>query len=119
MMSAVQSASVQQRPRGRFLSARAIEQMIEWAEPIVSRVCQEVWREMRPQGLQLADLKQEGRIAVFEAAQQIASAQSPRAMAKIVIRRRAYNALRDLADCDPSLPSHTPAVGSPQDAAAG
>jgi DNA-directed RNA polymerase specialized sigma24 family protein len=74
--------------------------LIEWAEPIIREVCQEVWREARPRGLEIEDLYQEGRIAVFQAAREIAAATDHAAMVATVVRCQALDALRLLADWD-------------------
>lgn len=91
--------------RGRRVSlARRIEHLIEWAEPIIRSVCGEVWRETNPQGLELEDLYQEGRIEVFQAAQKVLLADDPRALVAVVVRRRAFKAVRQLANWDTAAP---------------
>jgi len=86
------------RPAGRVLSARKIEHLLDWAEPIIRRTCRDVWRETWPRGLELEDLFQEGRIAVFLAAERISRAMRPGALVTTIVRRQAYDAVRLLAD---------------------
>jgi DNA-directed RNA polymerase specialized sigma24 family protein len=57
----------------------------------------------------LADLYQEGRIAVFLAAEEIAVAASPEALVKTVVRRQAVDAIRTQADRFP--PPRKPGEG--------
>ncbi|HJN17218.1 MAG TPA: sigma factor [Armatimonadota bacterium] len=85
----------QRQKRSPFVSR--IEHLIDWAEPTVLKTCRDVWRETHPRGMELADLHQEGRIAVFEAAEAITAARRPRAMVATVVRRQAYDAIRDLS----------------------
>lgn len=100
MAANTQSPVPDSRPARLSLFASKIEHMIEWAEPIIREVCQEVWREARPRGLEIEDLYQEGRIAVFQAAREIASATDHAAMVATVVRCQAVDALRLLADWD-------------------
>ncbi len=78
-----------------------IEHLLDWAEPTIQQVCQDVWRETSPTGLELVDLHQEGRVAVLEAADAIAAAHRPQAMVATVVRRQAYDAVRVLSERDP------------------
>ena len=98
----------------RLLFASAIEHLLDWAEPTIRGVCLEVDGDLDPCGVELADLYQEGRIAVFEAAEEIMSAGDPQALVATVVRRRVRNALRTLAWPDPNAPhaaDDSPAVG--------
>jgi len=90
---------VRQRPR--VLSERKIEHMLDWAEPIIRRCCRQVWQEVWPRGLELDDLFQEGRIAVFLAAEKISTCRRPHALVAAIVKRQAYDAIRMLADRGP------------------
>jgi len=98
MIGAVVASVPQTRPEGRVLSARNIEHMLDWAEPTIRRTCRDVWQRTKPRGLELEDLCQEGRIAVFLAADEISTARQPQSLVSTIVRRQAYDALRLHAD---------------------
>ena len=102
MAQVTMASSARPRRRRRLLFASAIEHLLDWAEPTIRGVCLEVDGDLDPCGVELADLYQEGRIAVFEAAAEIMSAQEPQALVATVVRRRVRNALRTLAWPDPN-----------------
>lgn len=104
-MGAVADRGARHRHRaGPSLFASIVEHLLDWAEPTIRSVCQEVWREARPRGLEIEDLYQEGRIAVFQAAEEIAAASDHAAMVATVVRCQAVDALRLLADWDTVTP---------------
>lgn len=104
MGSTTQQLDCARRTTKRLVCGSKIEHLLDWAEPIVRNVCREVWREARPRGLELEDLHQEGRIAVFQAAEEIACASDHAAMVATVVRRQAIDAMRLLADWDGPSP---------------
>jgi len=97
MTQKLAKSRAQTRPPGRVLSARKIEHLLDWAEPIIRRACRKVWRDKKPRGLELADLRQEARIAVFLAADQISTARRPAALTATIATREAYDAVRVLS----------------------
>jgi len=111
----MQQSGEQQQGQKRSPFVSKIEHLIDWAEPTVQRTCREVWRETHPRGMELVDLQQEGRIAVFEAAEVIATARRPRAMVATVVRRQAYDAIRLLSGLErrgmPRHAKHAAAAG--------
>ena len=88
------------REMGAFFCARPVERLCEHVEPVVVRVCWAIWGDVVAECpslcrvVDLEDLLQEGRIAVFEAAEYLGGARSPRALAAAVVRTRVRNSLR-------------------------
>jgi DNA-directed RNA polymerase specialized sigma24 family protein len=98
----------------RFSYARKIEHLLDWAEPTIIRVCGEVRAELRPRGLDIEDLYQEGRIATFQFAKEILLAGDPEALLATIIRRRVRNAIRDFEPWD--TPAQTEKEDEPSEA---
>ena len=106
MATAAETVSVPRRRDRRLLLRAAVERLLDWAEPIVKRVCREVWREFRPTGFEMEDLVQEGRIEVYLGARRVMAARDPEAMTATIVRRRAIKAVHSLSDRNPKLQLH-------------
>jgi DNA-directed RNA polymerase specialized sigma24 family protein len=116
MVTATGAVAVPRRRDRRPLLRHAVEHLLDWAEPIVKRVCREVWREFRPTGFELEDLFQEGRIEVYLGARRIMAARDPEAMTATIVRRRAIKAVHSLSDRYPKLQLHQPTDGETDEA---
>ncbi|MBM3475829.1 MAG: hypothetical protein FJX75_21385 [Armatimonadetes bacterium] len=108
MATATGAVDVPRRRDRRLLLRRAVEHLLDWAEPIIKCACRQVWREFHPTGLEMEDLLQEGRIEVYLAARRIMAARDPEALIATIVRRRAIRAVYSLSDRYPKLQLHQP-----------
>lgn len=99
---ATQVAALQPSRCREIIFGSKIERLLDWTEPIIRRICLEVWRRYHPRGLEMEDLCQEARIEVYLQAEHIIRARNPEALTATVVRRRAMKVVRKYTD------RHTP-----------